>query len=493
MPLNLLSDPWIPVRLKSGARRVIAPWQVADPEIAFPDWPRADLNIACLELLIGLVFMADPPGDEEDWEDRQTPDPGRLRAKLAPFAEAFNLLGDGPRFMQEAGALDAKANSPDMLFIDSAGGNTIRNNADLMVWRDRYGALALPMAAMALYTFQSFAPSGGAGNRTSMRGGGPMVTLVDPGQGLWPLIWANVPNGTAAEVHSLPWMRPSRMSNPKHEIYPEQGAPVEAFFGMPRRLQLVGEDTVTGVVQRPWGNNYAGWMHPLSPYYRLKVGTEWLPKHPRAGAFGYRYWLGVVAAQSKQEESGLAQRADVVREWLARRGIGRAAQVLVAGWAMDNMKPRDFILSSVPLLSLDDQAQRCLQGMVEAADLISLALRASLKPLVAEGEAREALREEFYARTEKAFQDRAVGLSGATADCTAVNWLEDMQAVALDLFERRALPGLSDRDPRHQQEIVAAHGRLRANLSGYGSYGKKARDALDLPPLPTRKKKEVSA
>lgn len=484
MSVNLISDPWIPVRMTSGARRVIAPWQMADPEIAFPDWPRADLNIACLELLIGLVFMADPPSDEEDWEDRQAsdqaPDPDRLKTRLDAFAPAFDLLGDGPRFMQDAEVLDAKPNSPDMLFIDSAGGQTVRNNADLMVWRDRYPVLDVPLAAMALYTFQSFAPSGGAGNRTSMRGGGPMVTLVDPGQGLWPLVWANVPDGRAAMPDNLPWMRPTRTSNKGQEVYPEQAHPVEAFFGMPRRLRLVGEDTVTGVIQRPYGTNYAGWIHPLSPYYRQKPGAEWLPKHPRPGAFGYRHWLGVVAAEPKDDES-LTRRAEMLRKW-PQRAFGRAARVIVAGWSMDNMKPRDFIFAKPPLVSPEGAAQLCLVGMVQAADQLSLALRTSLQPVLAEGEAREAEREAFYARSEAEFERLATGLTAVNCEQTARDWLAHLRAVALDLFEAHALPGLSERDAGRQKAIVDAHGRLRANLAGHGSYGRKAFQALSLPP-----------
>ncbi|KPN62650.1 CRISPR system Cascade subunit CasA [Aliiroseovarius crassostreae] len=490
MHLNLITDPWIPVRLRSGDRRVIAPWQIADPDIAFPDWPRPDLNVACLELLIGLVFMADPPAHEEEWQDRERPDPDRLKARLAPFAPAFNLLGDGKRFLQDLEPLEGAPNSPDMLFIDSAGANTVRNNADLMVWRGRYGDLALPLAAMALYTFQSFAPSGGAGNRTSMRGGGPMVTLIDPGQGLWPLIWANVPDGRPADTDHLPWMRPTRVSNKAQQVFPEQSHPVEAFFGMPRRVRLVGDDTVTGVIQRPYGTNYAGWMHPLSPYYRQKVGAEWLPKHPRPGAFGYRHWLGVIAAQPETDAT-LTRRAQMVRLWGQRSGH-RPAQVLVAGWSMDNMKPRDFILAAPPLVSPDGAAQRCLIGMIEAADLMSLALRASLGPVLAEGEAREAVREAFYAHTEALFQQLATGLTAVNTAQTATDWLAEMRRVALDLFERRALSGLSEQDAKRQQQIVAAHGRLRANLSGYGTYGRKAYEALELPLPPTRKK-EVSA
>ena len=242
MPLNLISDAWIPVRMKDGARRVIAPHQMADPAIAAPDWPRADLNLACYELLIGLVFMAAPPADIDAWEDAR-PDAARLAAQLAPFAPAFELLGDGPRFLQDQEQLTGEPSGPDLLFIDSAGGNTARNNADLMVHRDRYAALDLPLAAMALYAFQQFAPSGGAGNRTSMRGGGPLVTLADPGTGLWDLVWANVPFGRPAAMGDLPWMRATRTSEAGQAAGPGQSQPVEAFFGMPRRLRPAGRGT----------------------------------------------------------------------------------------------------------------------------------------------------------------------------------------------------------------------------------------------------------
>lgn len=166
---NLVLDAWIPVRREDGSRVVIAPWQVADGSLAFPDWPRPDLNIACLELLIGLIFLSDPPRDGDDWRARQQPDPKRLRECLAPFASVFELFGDGPRFMQDRELLEKgvlEPESPDMLFMDSAGGQTLRNNADIMVRRRRYPSLPPELASMALYTLQACAPSGGRGNRT---------------------------------------------------------------------------------------------------------------------------------------------------------------------------------------------------------------------------------------------------------------------------------------------------------------------------------------
>lgn len=490
--LNLIQDAWIPVRRKDGSRAVIAPWQMADDTLAFPDWPRPDLNIACLELLIGLVFLADPPRDAEDWQDRRTPDPERLREKLAPFAPAFELMGDGPRFCQDREAFDTGVNDPnppDMLFIDSAGGQTIRNNADLLVKRDRYPALDPATAAMAIYTLQAHAPSGGAGNRTSMRGGGPMVTLVDPGGGLWPLIWANVPDGTPAGPQDLPWMRATRTSQNGQQVFPADAHPAEAFFGLPRRLRLVAQEgRITGVVQRPYGTNYAGWEHPLTPHYRQKPGSELLPVHPRAGAFGYRNWLGVVLPRhSKDDTARWARVAELWRE----RGAGWRADLLVAGWAMDNMKPRDFTFSRAPLLDLPDDLAERVEGFVEAAGSIALALRGALAPVLAEGEGREAAREDFFLRTQAAFEARVAQLTAVNADAEAAArvWLADLRAAALEIFDAAALPGLSDRDIRDQQEIVKARSDLTAACAGYGKTGQAAFAALRLTPPETKRRK----
>lgn len=488
--INLIADAWIPVVGHDGRSRNIAPWQVADGSILRLDWPRADLNVACLEFLIGLLLLADPPEDIYDWQERAAPDPDRLKARLAPFAPAFNLLGKGPRFLQDFAAVESQVNSPDMLFIDSVGANTIKNNADLMVWRGRYPALPLPLAAIALYTLQSFAPSGGAGNRTSMRGGGPMVTLVVPEDGLWAMLWANVPYGTPAGMDALPWMKPTITSEKDQKVYPQQARPVEAFFGMPRRLRLVAEgDLVTGVMQRPYGVNYAGWDHPLTPYYRLKTSDEWLPKHPRAGLFGYRNWVGVTVAGDA--EAGLRRRARTLEDWF-QRGGGNGAQVLVAGWAMDNMKPLDFTLSAPPFVRLQGAALGCLLGMIEAADLFGVILRAALKPVLAEGEAREAVREAFYARTQSVFEARLAELERGRAPLeVAADWLADMRRVALSLFEVRALPGLSERKIEKQQEIVMAHRNLGASFAGFGKLGGAAYAGLGLP-APARKEKEAA-
>ena len=69
MPLNLITDSWIPA-LRGNEQVTLRPDQIAEEGVVRPDWPRADLNLACLELLVGLLFLADPPRDDGDWHER---------------------------------------------------------------------------------------------------------------------------------------------------------------------------------------------------------------------------------------------------------------------------------------------------------------------------------------------------------------------------------------------------------------------------------------
>ena len=358
--LNLITDAWIPVRCRSG-RAVIRPDQIADPDILRPDWPRPDLNLACLELLVGLVYLARPPQGSDD--RLHPPDAGALRGALAPLAPAFELLGDGPRFLQDLEPFEGDGDHCERLFIDSAGASTAKKNQDLMVRRGRYRELPLPLATMALYTLQAFAPSGGAGNRTSLRGGGPMVTLVRPqGERLWPMIWANVPRGeplTTEELDALPWMRPTKVSRPVGgqvlESFPESDSrsrpDPEVFFGQPRRSEARGacdglRYTVSSRSPTERTTHRLRWRHPLTPYYVR--GAEFLPVHPKPGSFGYRHWRGVIL----QSDSGARPLA---LEQYLRDVEGGDCSLIVAGWAMNNMKPLDFVWSEQPVFRLSQQ------------------------------------------------------------------------------------------------------------------------------------------
>ena len=249
--LNLLTDDWLPAVRRGTGPCLINPSRITenhaeDPVIAI-DWPRPDLRIATLELLIGLLATAFPPGGRDDWLRKwhQPPTPDQLAGAFSRFTHAFELDGDGPRFLQDREDLDSGAEPVQRLLIEAPGDSTIKKNTDLMVHRDGVTALGRPAAAIALHAFQSWAPAGGAGNRTGLRGGGPLVTLVVPGDtpALWHLLWANVPVREDPLKREdfprvFPWLTQTPGSKDGHVVTPENAHPLQCWWGMPRRIRL---------------------------------------------------------------------------------------------------------------------------------------------------------------------------------------------------------------------------------------------------------------
>lgn len=175
---NLIHDPWIPVVTRARQRRTVCPSELTldlgTNPIVEMGWPRADLRAATLEFLIGLLTTACVPEGNDHWRRwwNEPPTPEELTARLAPYAVAFDFDGDGPRFLQDRGDLGNEFCPVSGLLIDQPGANTEKNNADLFVKRGQVSVLARSSAAIVLYALQAFAPSGGAGHRTGLRGAG---------------------------------------------------------------------------------------------------------------------------------------------------------------------------------------------------------------------------------------------------------------------------------------------------------------------------------
>ncbi|MCY3756659.1 MAG: type I-E CRISPR-associated protein Cse1/CasA [Acidobacteria bacterium] len=501
MNLCLLTDPWIPA-IRNGETVTIRPDQIAERGITRLAWPRPDFNLACIELLIGLVSMAYPPEDDADWHGRlNQPETERLREKLTQFAPYFLLGGAGPRFLQDLEAFEHEAKPSDikpvdMLYIDSAGRLTVAKNADLMVKRDRFTALAQADAAMALYTLQAFAPSGGGGNRTSMRGGGPMITLIQPlaeeqdPRPLWRLVFSNVLPGpplSAIDARvALPWLRPTHTSEKGQVLLRDATHPLEAFFGMPRRLRLVlRDDLVTGVVQRPHGTNYAGWEHPLTPHYRRREDDqEWLPVHPNAGRLSYRNWRGITM-QSDRGGKGTRRVSETIRVYTSRPRV-REYELLVGGWAMDKMKPVNFSLDTYPgFPGLDENGQDRVRGLLDAANTSAGVLRTALKEAcLLEGSALDAVVEAYFAATEEAFGISVQGIAGETGIEVEQAWHRTLRDTAVHMFDERVFSGLAEHDiARIEKRVVSKRNLL-------GALAKQVRTALNLP-VPGKTEKQV--
>jgi len=253
---NLISAPWLPVIRASGQRERILPAGLTDGIDADPildlDFPRADFRCAALEFLIGLLTVACPPSD--DWLVRWTSSPSRasLKALFAPFAAALTFDGEGPRAFQDLEDFSPEPTPVEALLIEAPGASTEKNNAAFLVKAGRVEVLSRSAAAMALLTLQTVAPSGGSGHRTSLRGGGPLTTLVVPTRPatLWHRLWANVPPSglppkPAEFPRIFPWLAPTRLSNKEGQTTTPQDVDWrQAFFGMPRRIRLNFEPNV---------------------------------------------------------------------------------------------------------------------------------------------------------------------------------------------------------------------------------------------------------
>ncbi len=535
--LNLLTDAWLPVTRKNSGDAIIRPSQItehhADDPVTAIAWPRPDLRIATLELLIGLLATGCPPEDGDEWlkKWRNPPSTAQLDEIFAPFVHAFNLDGPGPRFLQDMEDLQSGAEPIERLLIEAPGEATVGKNTDLMVHRDGVASLGRPAAAIILYTFQSWAPAGGAGNRTGLRGGGPLVTLAIPedAQNLWHLLWANVPSyGSAPGPRDLrlvfPWLAQTVTSDKKSArvVTPENAHPLQCWWGMPRRVRLdftVLEEprpcALTGVPdamavatwrQRPGGANYAAWgrRHPLTPNYKAKTSPEWLPVHPQPGGIGFRDWLGLV--MKDREETRLP--AAAISEWRSERGRildNGKARILAAGFDMDNMKARVFVESEMPLPFAATSAAReavddLAENLVKSANQVASLARSAVKDaLFARGAnvKMDALRfntvrERLWEQTEPAFfatMEQAARRLAGEPDDDRGKWLALLRRTALALFDEAA-PLSPDTGQTEAIRTATARKFLGLALAGYGKAGSELFSELGRP-LPEQKQSKT--
>ena len=539
-PFNLIHRPWLPVRRRSGAIERIPPWQITagldkDPFLSFA-WPRPDFNGAAHEFMIGLLTTAAFPEDNASWRDwwLAPPAPEELKQRFSQLAHAFDLDGLGPRFLQDLDPLEcADSKSAATLLIDAPGAQTLRNNADLFVKRDGAAAFSRAAAAMALFTLSCYAPSGGAGHRTSLRGGGPMTTLIvashpNLGDTLWGRLWPNVEtrgqiaNRAITSLDStpvFPWLMATRTSNEKsggRRTTPADVHPLQVYWGMPRRIRLEFqsvdsahceltdvEDQVVVASYRTknYGTNYSeGFEHPLTPHYRQKAGSPKLPVHPNPGGISYRLWPGLFV----ETDDKLRDPAPVVRAWPERASHAPDARFAVFGYDMDNMKARAWVEKEIPLWRFDDPDIRewCAQfvklgtaGANTVARLLTGAVKGALheRPKEAKGD-YSFIAERFYRSTEGAFQlalDDALALIKENPDAddptaeARQRWAPVMASAALRLFDDYAPDyGLEERDMHRH---VKARFLLVSALRGQGKAGKALFEDLKIPsPTTTR-------
>lgn len=522
--ISLLASPWLPISRMDGRLDWIAPHQLGEPDIVGFAAHRADFNGALAQFAIGLLQTASPADSEGQWRKRlKAPPPAdELAAWFAPLAAAFTLDGDGARFMQDLGLDGGAECSIDALLVDAAGGSALDKNTDLFVKRDTVKAMCPHCAALALFTLQTNAPAGGAGHRTSLRGGGPLTTLVvaSPTRSLWHDLWLNVlPQNDflarsgdaekAAPFFTFPWLAETgAIQAAGSETQPLQVHPHHVFWAMPRRIRLDFGDVQAGqcdickrdseqlvrrYVTKPQGLNYKGpWRHPLSPYYETKEG--WLPVHPQPGGFSYRHWLSWAAGSTISKKT--VQAAATVGHAVSEERQEDALRLWVFGFDMDNMKPRCWYETTFPLYQCPPLQQSVFKElvaqMIGASEQAVFYLRQAVKQAwFGDGDVRGDLSfvdKMLWDGTDAAFYRQLRALIGQAATDhgigavdgefvleNAIAWHQVLSKTALHLFNTDIVGAgaIAQQDPRR---IAQAYQGLKRNLAG-----KALRAILHLP------------
>jgi CRISPR system Cascade subunit CasA len=534
--MNLIENEWIPVRRRSGGVARIAPWQLTDGFAEDPfvqiAAPRPDFNGALVQFLIGLLQTCFAPEDAREWRQRlrHAPTSGELKTAFVPVAARFDLDGNGSRFLQdltlaeeiaalEPAAREERTKHIDNIFIEVPTGKTLEDNTDLFVKRGQIAALCQACAAAALLTLQTNAPSGGQGHRTSIRGGGPLTTLVLAGS-LWATIWSNVLDSRSffnvtgnparnAPADQFPWLGASRTSEGGRGTTPEDAHPTQVFWAMPRRIRLMfcegqakcdlcgGADIrfVRQYQTKNLGVHYTGpWRHPLSPYFVAQDGTP-SAVHPQPGGIGYRHWLGLVQGiadgRTKREPAAVVERY-VVEQYLLTGSDD--LRLWAFGYEMDNMKARCWHESIMPLVLCPEEIREGfafhVTGIVKSAELAATETRRQLtKALFKRGgdvkgdlsfiAARywQVTERGFYAllpQVREALRDRA--------DVTAIleEWHKALVDTAQRIFDDVSQTGAFDAaDPKR---IALAWRDLQNAIRG-----RKMRQTLGLPDKHSKK------
>ena len=540
---NLITEAWLPVIRASGRGANVRPGELTeridDDPILDLDFPRPDFRCAALEYLIGLLTVACPPRNGWDAWWKVPPSRAELEAAFVLFKTVFPFDGDGVRAYQDHEDFASEPKAIEALLIEAPGAATVKKNAAFLVKSRRVEVLSRSAAAIALLTLQTMAPKGGAGHRTSLRGGGPLTTLVLPKAPatLWHRLWANVPIAdeppTLAELPRVfPWLAPTRLSNAGgRTTTPEDVDWRQAFFGMPRRIRLDFEPNtdrlscdLTGEIDdvivrtyrtRPHGTNYVAWggRHPLTPYYRAKATDPVLnPVHGQDGRIGYRQWVAMLYG----DKEGQREPAKCVSLWMSARKDDlprgeRSFRLMASGYAMDDMKALAFVEAETPEITVPaagaDAVAAKARDLVAAANVaagvlgqaVKMALYGHSADVGANSTPLATTRDRFWADTNDRFfatlNDISTHpneqLTGEGATGLAQSWRAVLERAALAIFDD--MVPVQDALSNDIKRVVEGRRFLWTTLRGYGKRGVEFFKDLQLPVPETKTRRGKAA
>lgn len=153
---SLLTTPWLPVRFKDGTTGKLAPVDLADENVVDIAAPRADLQGAAWQFLLGLLQTGFAPKNHGRWDDiwEDGLEAEKLREALLSLEHAFQFGPDSPSFMQDFEALTGDKVPVASLLPEIPGAQTTKFNKDHFIKRGVTEYLCPHCSALALFSLQ---------------------------------------------------------------------------------------------------------------------------------------------------------------------------------------------------------------------------------------------------------------------------------------------------------------------------------------------------
>ncbi len=281
--MNLLYDPWIPVRVDGVFRHATL------KEILCVDgdynlfFHRDDMELAALQLMVCLTQVVFTPKDDKELRQKESSpmSEAEYNAGVESFKEIFVLDHPEHPFMQKRGVKADVITPVQKLFVGLPEGN----NHSLFNGPGEISRICPSCIAIALFNQASNCPSFGGGFKGSLRGAAPITTLVE-GDTLRTTIWRNVISRTRFK-RTIPyesnedkpvWMTPLRRNE---NVYSHNIGILRGLFWQPARIEVEwlnrkgccdacganGEQFTLGFKKEKFKYEIKGvWPHPYSPY-----------------------------------------------------------------------------------------------------------------------------------------------------------------------------------------------------------------------------------
>jgi len=487
--MNLLTDPWIPIRLQAGAlvqkqtlRKLLCGnerWELC--------LPRDDMELAALQLLICLTQALATPENVDELKQRilEPLSEQQFEESCDSYLDWFQL--DHPRFpfMQVRGVEAKKPTPMDKLLagVTGATNSCFVNEAGLGE------ALCPSCTTIALFNQAMNVPGFGGGFKASLRGSAPTTTLVQ-GEHLRQTVWLNVLSLEGIES-LLPWHRETLNQQPtwkdpiKSGAFPAQKIGfLRGLFWQPAHIELnsAGENgtcsccgerntrvyrsfnkakfnyTISGVWPHPHGARTMTLKKGIKEEKYVSFTTD-VPSWTQLGRFVV--WREMVDSKRPGQEP-----AAVIRQ---AQALGARLTLCVGGYRNNQAS---ILERRHELLSLGkgwNTNPKIVQEVVDTAigyrDALNKALYSFFKGGGVKGvgvPVHEKGKTQFYRRTESAILDTLGTLNfeypepGLTALC------KTLDGEVRRLFEDLVRPYLSD--PHLIHTMAVARRTLNKNL-----------------------------